>query len=678
MKRFLSVFMVCAMALGGYLTTMAQNAANGYYEAFITVNDNLKDYLLEAAGARITAKYNGFYTVRVNAEVKPSDLKNVEGVMHVSPAMTLQTCSDSARYYSRVARVHEGVHLDMPYTGKNVIVGLIDCGFDFNHINLCDAEGKTRVKAVYMPLDTTGTPPVVGYHRLPGSCYETPELIAQLTSDDPKTTHGTQTAGIAAGAYRENGWYGIAPDADIVACGMPEGDLTDVRVANAISYIIDYANRVGKPCVINISLGTNVGAHDGTSYLNRVCEQLSGPGRVVVVSAGNDGGNDVCMHASIENKQDTVTALLSNNLLTGVRWWRLGTVNAWGSEGKPFNTRVVVVDESTGERLYASRALGATSNILEDVISSAEDTLLAKYYRGTVKMKSMIEYNGRPSSVCDVNMTGRAGNYILGIEYFSPLATELSVWTSQFAYFRNYGFDWAQNGTASGSINDLATTNSVISVGSYNSRQTAPLRDGTIYTRDNSTPVQLSYFSAYGPDENGISRPDVCAPGSMLIASGNRYDTNAPNIRLWQPSAFVDGVEYPYCPDLGTSMSAPVVAGAVALWLQADPTLSVDDVRDILRRSSYKDANVRADTKGRWGAGKLDVNAGMRMVLNMPSTAGDANDDGEVNISDVSFLIDILLGGNASEEVRDRADVNGDGEVNISDINFIIDIILGK
>ena len=52
---------------------------------------------------------------------------------------------------------------------------------------------------------------------------------------------------------------------------------------------------------------------------------------------------------------------------------------------------------------------------------------------------------------------------------------------------------------------------------------------------------------------------------------------------------------------------------------------------------------------------------------------GDVNGDGEVNISDVNAVIDIILGGGTNP----AADVNGDGEVNIGDVNAVIDIILG-
>lgn len=674
MKRLFLLLTACVLMMGG---AKAQNTASSYYEAFIEVNTStLKDYLLEAVGVVITAKYDGFYTVKIPEGVSPQTIKDIEGVEHVSKALTLVTCSDSVRYFSNVDDVHAGYHLDMPYTGKNVIVGVIDCGFDFNHINLCDANGAPRVKAVYMPLDDTGSHPVVNHRQLPGSCYETPTQIIALTTDDPNTTHGTQTAGIAAGGYRGNDWYGVAPEADLVLCGMPEGELTDVRVANCISYINDYATRKGKPCVINLSLGSNVGPHDGTSYLNRVFKQYSGPGRVFVVSAGNDGEDDVCVHASIKSREDTITTLMSG-YSGGTQY--SGYVNAWSLKDKPFNTRLILFNRQTGEVLYRSRALGATSTNVSAIFSSDNDSILAEYCVGSVELQGTIEGNGRPSSLCKLNMRSRSAYYVLGLQFYTPSATDLTIWTSQYAYFRTYGYStWATEGSPRGSISDLATCDSVISVGSYNSRQTVPLRDGTIYFRHSSTPTEISYYSAYGPDESGINRPDVCAPGSVVIASANRYDTEAPNMKYWQPSAFVGGVEYPYCPDLGTSMSAPVVTGAVALWMQANPNLSTADVREVLKNTSYADAQVMLGDPTRWGYGKLDVYEGMRYVLHIESKNGDVNDDGEITIADINLVISIILGSKVDDDTRRRADVNNDGEISISDINAIIEFIMHK
>ena len=119
-------------------------------------------------------------------------------------------------------------------------------------------------------------------------------------------------------------------------------------------------------------------------------------------------------------------------------------------------------------------------------------------------------------------------------------------------------------------------------------------------------------------------------------------------------------------------MSAPAVAGAVALWLQADPSLTVNDVRNVLQLTSRKDSFVNSGYSERWGAGKLDAYAGLRYVLRN----GDVNSDGEVNITDVNIVIWIILGKDVDAAMVKRADINKDGEVNITDINLIIGFIL--
>lgn len=675
MKNIFFAVLFFAMAAMG-LKLDAQDTGTSYYDAFISVNDDVSLTQLRNAGLIITARYDGIITAEVPTNIQPSDLKAYNGVLYASRSIPILTYCDSARYYSRVDGVHKGLLLDKPYKGKGIIVGVIDCGFDFNHINLCDSAGNTRVKAVYLPFDDTGRTIMVNRIQLPGTCFETPERIKALTTDDPNTTHGTQTAGIAAGSYEANGWYGIAPEADIVACGMPEGELNDVKLAHCISYIDDYAKRVGKPYVINISMGCNVGAHDGTSFLSTVIKQFAGPGKIFVVSAGNDGDQPVCIHESLTSKTDTITVLLSGYSPTG-GLKRSGCVNAWSRGAKPFNSRLVVVNISNGNVVYKSRSLGTTTTGVTAHFDTETDEQLAQYYTGSVDFSGTIEANGNGSSLVTLDMKTKNPSYVIGIQYYSPLSTDLTIWTSQYAYFNTYGYPWVSSGSPVGSINELAASDSVISVGSYNTKQYVPLRDGTEYFRHNSTPFEISYYSSFGPDENGISRPDVCAPGSVVISSGNRYDLHPHNLQYWQPSAFVDGVEYPYCPDLGTSMSAPVVTGAIALWLQANPTLSTADIRDVLRQTSYKDYQVTHGNPERWGSGKLDINAGLRYVLHIEDKNGDVNGDGEVGVSDINLVIDIILGGNVSDDIRRRADVNNDGEINVSDINVIIDIILG-
>ena len=73
-------------------------------------------------------------------------------------------------------------------------------------------------------------------------------------------------------------------------------------------------------------------------------------------------------------------------------------------------------------------------------------------------------------------------------------------------------------------------------------------------------------------------------------------------------------------------------------------------------------------------AGESNIGVTLSFAPGSPVKPGDVNGDGEVNISDVTALIDLLLSGETGTEM---ADVNNDGEVNISDVTSIIDMLLG-
>jgi hypothetical protein len=76
-------------------------------------------------------------------------------------------------------------------------------------------------------------------------------------------------------------------------------------------------------------------------------------------------------------------------------------------------------------------------------------------------------------------------------------------------------------------------------------------------------------------------------------------------------------------------MATPVVAGAIALWLEADPTLTVDDVKDIISTTSIKDDYVTGYTGDpvKWGAGKFDAYAGLKEVVRRSASVGSVNVD---------------------------------------------------
>lgn len=654
------------------------------YRAFIQVDGIEAVNALRRHGVQVNAVLDGYVVATIPAGALPSVVM-LAGVRHISIGQPLQLCNDTARFLSRVDAVHAANGRIAPLTGKGVIIGMIDSGIDFNHINLCDNEGRTRVRAVYMPEDSTGAAPIVRGDTLPGSCYETAEQIARLATDFAGTSHGTHTTGTAAGSWRGNGWHGVAPEADIVACGIPSDQLTDVNIANALIYIFDYADRAGLPCVINLSIGSNGGPNDGSSFLCHTFESLTGPGRICVVSSGNDGAAPVCLHASIKGRGDTLTTLLRN------QWGGLerhGVVSAWSDASQHHLTRLVVINRASGAMEYASPFLDLLSEDSVLTISSADDLDFAQYYDGEIKFANAMEPlwgsggnilpDGRYHSFWDLDVTSVRAGHLIGVQYVCDEPVDIAAWCTRECYFYTFGLDGMTGGQSSGSISDMATTDSVISVGAYCSRTSYIDKAGNAVNFSNSHPCEIADFSAYGPDERGVMRPDVCAPGLALLSSANRYDTVADRRRWPAPVLAPDGQQYPYYSNQGTSMSAPVVAGTVALMLQVNDKLGPAAVREILRRTSVVDGDVLAGNPERWGFGKLDAAAAVDDVIGNTLLAGDVNDDGEVNVADVLTLIDIILGDKSGHEAAMliRADVDRDSEVLLADVNRVIDLIL--
>ena len=103
-----------------------------------------------------------------------------------------------------------------------------------------------------------------------------------------------------------------------------------------------------------------------------------------------------------------------------------------------------------------------------------------------------------------------------------------------------------------------------------------------------------------------------------------------------------------------------------------------------VNRTNYVNLSITVprgltSTRLRFFAWQADVNSlgAVRQIVMTSTLRGDVNLDGEVNVADVNAVIDLILGGDADEDLRHRADVDRDGEVSVADINSVIDIIMG-
>ena len=233
-------------------------------------------------------------------------LDDIDEIESVSADQMNQIMNNIAREKSRVTEVAtpekaQQHNLPQAYTGKGVLVGLVDTGIDFNHAAFRNPDGSTRIKLA-MKI-------VSGELKV----YTTPEEIAALTSDRTDESHGTHVAGIAAGSFIEGlNRQGVAPEADLMLCGLGTY-LYESEILTAITKMFDYAKEQGMPCVVNASMGNVSDFHDGTStaVVRGLREYYQTEddwkGRICVFSAGNSGDAHAAIYSVLPEADSDLT-----------------------------------------------------------------------------------------------------------------------------------------------------------------------------------------------------------------------------------------------------------------------------------------------------------------------------------------------------------------------------------
>ena len=522
-------------------------------------------------------KDTGGNVVSAGAEVVVADvpifsLKSLERedfVQRVEAPRSLQTSLDVAR--GTVTGLDAAVDRDS-LTGAGVVLGVIDTGVDWRHPDFRDAsrEKKTRIE-YFLHAHRPNHAQVSKYDE-----YASNEINAALLNhgqmpEGDTEGHGTHCASIAAGnGQASNGRFrGVAPNASIMA--VRSEPLLDAHIIRGIREIFARAGK--RPAVVNLSLGGHLGPHDGTSAIENVIARESGPGRIVVAAGGNEGRGAIHWSGQLEPRIELKIPFVA--VRADVQW-----VDVWIPRGDEVDIGIETPDGVTyppdGE--WADTVFGRhTASFVEDSVNRDQNlTVLLAAQSGGHQWQVRL----RPKVVRHGEVHAWSGTRGGGAEIFFP--------TGDNAF----------------SIGMPATEERAISVASFVSKNTWETTEG-IQEAAGLSEGALSPFSSRGPTRYGHMKPDVAAPGQYVtaaLASGSRMK----NDPRYSPRSDPTGK---YITIQGTSMSAPFVAGVVALLLEREPRLSPEEIQQRLRVTARRDGHTGRVWNARFGYGKIDVEA---------------------------------------------------------------------
>lgn len=612
----------------------AVGAASSQLSAYVTIDPALTSW--QQLGVTPIAENANTATVRLTLDALQR-LAKQQGVEYIQITSGATQMLNLARQEAGTDLIHKGTDLPKAYTGEGVVVGVVDAGFDYMHAAFRrPADGALRIKRVWeqgaTTLDGASAPAKYGY----GIELNTPELIEKAQGDSDSNSHGTHVAAIAAGsdAYKDGAYVGNAPDADIVLVALDLNASTNADISNAVQYIFDYADEVGKPCVVNLSLGNQDGPHDGTSTFDTMTDAMQGPGRLIVGAAGNHRTD--AFH--IDHTFATADAaplrtfvkykVAPSNSVSG------GTIEIWGEKGVDFTVDIAAYST------FNKKDARSTTVYPAEGVTNVD---FGKYATGTWKVASEVSpLNGKPHVVLTSALTSIRNNYAIALTVTPKTAGRVNIWSDN-TYLALESRDiegFSAPDAASSTLCEIGGTGKrILTVGSYTTRNEYTTNGGQQATLQ-ETVGDLSSFSSYGPTVDGRMKPNITAPGCFIISAVSNNDASGNLMYAEYNENFGRYNQYGYMQ--GTSMASPFVAGIVATWLQAYPQLTPEQLHEIVQNTARKDSFTATAPDSNWGYGKINALDGLRQCIEKQETGCVSVAmpfDGTVRIADGNIVL---------------------------------------
>ena len=508
----------------------------------------------------------------------------------------IKLLNDTMRVRNNINPVQTGMApLSQAYKGNGVVIGMIDSGHDFTHPDFKDSlTGKSRILKIWdqtFPV-SSNTPISFGY----GQEWDS---SAFNSNNCPHTDvayygHGTHTAGIAGSNGGKSGQcIGVAPKSEFLSVAL-DFYAIGPTISDAVHYIFSEATALGKPCVINASVGDYYGSHDGKDLQSQMIDaMLQTPGRLLVGAAGNSGNYKY--HVGYNLSNDTNFTYITNNTNT-INFQLYADVPQFINA----NYRIGANDQNFNHR-------GQTG------------FFNFNYALGTLKYDTI--FNGlNRLAIVQTSADTSMGVYTLDVTiYADSLNYKWSLDATGSGKFDSWNFDYFGTGLPSVSahpemqyykypdslmtiVSGFQCLDNVVTVGNYinmtswldvnNNLQSIPYTTG-----------QISSMSSQGPTRDGRIKPDITASGDQILSSG--VLSLMPSIIQNNPSNV--STDSLHVMGGGTSSSAPVVAGIGALFLemqpQSIPSLFLQSVTSCAKQDIFTGNNLPNTV---WGYGKVD------------------------------------------------------------------------
>lgn len=518
---------------------------------------------------------------------------------------------------SGASLLQDGALNNINYTGKDVLVGIYDTGIDFTHPDFIDPiTKKTRIVSIWdqtlTPITGESSPKLYAAGNF-GVEYTQAQINDEIDGTPANFVrekdihgHGTHVAGTAAGngsAIEGAPHKGMAPEAELVIVKGGDGSFPTTNTIAALDYFKSVAASKGKPIVVNMSIGGQASPHDGKSEHEIKVNEFtaSGLGRVVVISAGNEGDGNIHQRISLNanEKKSFKIKIEKNQSNNNASLFSFLSFNKGDNETSPITLKITAPNGSE----FIQNPGSVSTNYLKDAAGKNYQQITSYNYIDSDSGKRFIQIIASRITTADTE-----GVYDLEIENNSTKNITIDGWLTSTNYnLAKISFPEGDNNYTVGSP---GTADEAITVANYVGNvafavnSSIPAANGT-YSSSGIMTENLNSSSSKGPRADEARKPDIASGGTFVISAKTK-DNIDPYI--------IDGKYYSQM--TGTSMASPSVAGSVALLLQANNRLTAKQVKQRLIENTNKDSYTTSNYTNEFGYGKLNIYKAVSSELN--------------------------------------------------------------